>query len=501
MEGLNEKQLEAVNAVQGAVLTLAGAGSGKTKVLTTRIAHLVKSGVSPNEILAVTFTNKASKEMKERLTRNFGMKIISLIIAIFLWIIINGLTDPVTTEVIEDIPVRLINEEAMDSVGKIFEVVSGENITIKVRAKRSVAESLDADDFLAVADVTKMTEMNAVEIVVKCARYSENEVEILSKRTSDGTGMMMLALEESDTQSFAVSVVPDGTVADGYYITETQASPNLLTITGSKTQVGRIAKIAVLVNVDGATGSFVQSATPIVYDNNGNVVESSKLSFSTEQVQVSMTLLPVKQIQVNVTQNGTPFYNYDCTGIEFAPNTVMVAGKIEDLAKLSRLELRCDISNARADVEAELGIEEFLKEQYGEKYILVGDNAHVSVKATIERMQSREITLLTSSLELRNLAEDLTVEFSEVSTGITVVAVPKYLNDISAASLQPYVDCSNYTEPGEYLAMIHTQNPEHAEVKYASVQITVNRQEEAVVEKTVPDETVPDEVSENQVQE
>lgn len=429
--------------------------------------------------------------MKERLTRNFGMKIISLIIAIFLWIIINGLTDPITTEVIENIPVRLVNEDAMDSVGKIFEVVSGENITVKVRAKRSVAESLDAEDFLAVADVTKMSEMHAVEIVVKCARYSENEVEILSKRTADGTGMMMLALEESDTQSFAVSVVPDGTVADGYYITETQASPNLLTITGSKTQVGRIAKIAVLVNVDGASGSFVQSGTPIVYDNNGNVVESSKLSFSSDQVQVSMTLLPTKQIQVNVKQNGTPFYNYDCTGIEYAPNTLLIAGEKEDLEKVSQLELSCDISNARTDVEEELGIEEYLRERYGNKYILVGENDHVSVKASIERMQSKEIRVLTDNLELRNLAEDLQVEFSEVATGITVVAVPKYLNDITSVSLQPYVDCSNYTEPGEYLAMICTQELEHAEVKYASVQITVSQ-------KT---ETVPEKVTEEPVQE
>ncbi len=420
--------------------------------------------------------------MKERLTRNLGMKIISLIIAVFLWIIINGLTDPITTKVIENIPVRLVNEAAMDSVGKIFEVVSGENITVKVRAKRSIAETLDAEDFLAVADVTKMTEMHAVEIVVNCTRYNETDVEILTKQTEDGTGMMMLALEESDTQSFAVSVVPDGTVAEGYYIAESLVSPNLLTITGSKTQISRIAKIAVLVNVEGATGSFVQSGTPIVYDENGNVIESSKLSLSSEQVQVSMTLLPTKQIQINVTGNGTPFYNYDCTGIEYAPNTVLIAGKSEDLAKIAALELKCDISNARADVEADLSLADSLKSLYGDKYILVGENDHVSVKATVERMQSKTVSLLTSGIELQNLNENLLVEFADVTTELTVVAVPKYLNDITAASLHPYVDCSTYTEPGSYMAVIRTQTPEHAEVKYASIQITVSEKAEVPVD-------------------
>jgi len=422
--------------------------------------------------------------MKERLTRNLGMKIISLIIAVFLWIIINGLTDPVTTEVIGDIPVKLINEEAMDSVGKIFEVVSGEHINVKVRARRSVAETLDKDDFLAVADVTKMSEMHAVEIVVKCPGYNESEVEILSKQTDDGTAMMMLALEDSDTQSFAVSVVPDGTVADGYYITESLVSPNLLTITGSKTQIAKIAKIAVLVNVDGATGSFVQSGTPIVYDDNGNVIESTKLSLSTEQVQVSMTLLPTKRIQVNVTEVGTPFYGYDCTGIEFAPNTIQLAGKSEDLAKISKLNLKCEISNARENVETELNVEDELKQLYGDKYILVDESDHVSVKATIEKTQSKSISVLANAIELRNLKENLTAEFANLTAELTVVAVPKYLESVSIATLKPYIDCSTYDEPGSYIAIIRTQQAEHVEVKYASIQITLHDETQAAEPET-----------------
>ena len=67
---LNEKQKEAVLYLDGPLLIVAGAGSGKTKVLTSRIAHIINNRKAfPNQILAVTFTNKAASEMKDRVSK------------------------------------------------------------------------------------------------------------------------------------------------------------------------------------------------------------------------------------------------------------------------------------------------------------------------------------------------------------------------------------------------------------------------------------------------
>ena len=80
---LNKEQIKAVKHINGPMLVLAGAGSGKTRVLTSRIAYLIEQGISPDNILAITFTNKAAKEMKDRVFDLIGYAAKSIQISTF----------------------------------------------------------------------------------------------------------------------------------------------------------------------------------------------------------------------------------------------------------------------------------------------------------------------------------------------------------------------------------------------------------------------------------
>ena len=84
LQSLNESQREAVEIVSGATLVLAGAGSGKTRVLTYKLLHLlVKKILTPNQIIAVTFTNKAAAEMKSRVSNLLNQTIDNMWVGTF----------------------------------------------------------------------------------------------------------------------------------------------------------------------------------------------------------------------------------------------------------------------------------------------------------------------------------------------------------------------------------------------------------------------------------
>ena len=142
LKNLNKAQKEAVMYLDGPLLIVAGAGSGKTKVLTTRIANLIKEKKAfPNQILAVTFTNKAAKEMQTRVSKILGSSAVGLSWLGTFHSICAKLLRKHASAVNLNSNFTIIDTE--DQIRLIKNICKAENIDIKQLAPRYILSIID----------------------------------------------------------------------------------------------------------------------------------------------------------------------------------------------------------------------------------------------------------------------------------------------------------------------------------------------------------------------
>lgn len=412
------------------------------------------------------------RRIRLRLSHNFGWKLLSLGLAMLFWMGIMNLDDPYITTTIENIPVQVLNESALEEQGKISDIESGKLITIKVRAPKSVADNLTAADFVAVADYREMSLVYAVPIQVSVAEgssYAREDITIETKSPE----VMLLTLEDYASETFRVDIATEGEPKEGYYVTDMSVTPNLIQISGSKKQIERIAKVVVEVSTANVWQSFQTYAVPKAYDINGYLIDETTIEFETTKIEVGVTVLPVKTILLLVTAEGEPSYGYECTGTQYVPNEITVAGTLEDLQSIYSLTIPFDISMQSGEVEAKLNIETYLTEAYGDKYVLVDEEKYVTVKATIEKLPTADIKVKSSDIKVRNLKEGYHLIFTTKSDiNIKVLGDEAELAALTPQTLNLYIDVADY-EPGSYYVSVYSDTEADVTVRTGTIGIEI----------------------------
>lgn len=373
--------------------------------------------------------------MRKKLTKNLGLKILSLFVAIFLWIIIINVNDPMIEDDFNNIPVTKINENELKQNDKTYEVLSGETVDVTLRGRRTLIQSLKNSDIQAVADLSQLSVVNATIIDVSVPKYGEL-IEV--KKQSPST--MKVSLENLNVKQFQIKIVTNGTAANGYYVIEKLASPNIILVTGAESVVKQIKEVVVEVDVTNARASFQRTAVPKVYDNNGKLLDSDKISLNFEEVEVTVNLLQTKTVNLIIQLTGTPYPGYEYVNYEFEPKQVTIAGEQSELDKVNYISGEYNIDDKKDDVEESIDITDFIKNDV----ILIDENQNAVITIDIEKKNSKDINYNSSEIEMKNLRTDYVAKINEENLiNVVVYGNPDILSSINKYNLKPYIDLSD----------------------------------------------------------
>lgn len=298
--------------------------------------------------------------MRKKLTNNLGMKIISLMLAIVFWLVVITMEDPEQTKTLE-IPVTKINEELIRENDKTYEVIEGNTVTITVRARQSILKDLTAKDFEATADFADLSFTGAVPIEVTVLRNA-NQVTI----EKGANTMMRVSIEDLSSVDKMVATKAEGTVITSKALGSISVEPNIIRVEGAKTTIDRISSIYAVVNVSGISDDCSFVVEPVLYDSNGNEIDSTEITFSEDSLKVNVTLLDTKTVPVKWNIDVSPADGYGIESSDYSPSEVEIAGSREFLDSIDAITLDDYVADGISEnVEAEEDLESIVKEMGG----------------------------------------------------------------------------------------------------------------------------------------
>ncbi len=370
--------------------------------------------------------------MKEKLTRNISLKVLSVILAAILWLVITNVDDPIKHKTFYNVSVDILNEDDILALNQVYEITSGKTIDFTFAARRTVADKITVSDFKVTADLSKLSDVNAVSINISCPRY-EDEITI-----TDGMNeVMKVELEELESKSYAVNVVQKGEPADGNYVYKKE-SKTLITVSGPKSKIDKIGAIIAEVDVSDMTGNFQSYAEPKAVDKDGNTIDASNLTFSQDTVRIDIGMYRTKIIDLTIKTKGKPADGFVKIGqAEYEPKSIEIAAEDEVLKNITEFTVTESIEGASENIVKEIN----LQEKLGSGIFLVGDNQSVVINIIVEKAVTKEVTVWPRDIAIKNLPEML--ELNYLTTGpitIKVIGAKEDVEGITRDSINPVID-------------------------------------------------------------
>lgn len=377
---------------------------------------------------------------------NLGLKIISVVVAILMWLVVTNSSDPVVWRQQVNIPVRILNTDLLTAEGKVYTILD-DSATIPVvnySAPRSIADSIKPENIVATADIQELTNVNTVRIHLSSNIYN-TQIESIEGSIDS----VKFSIEDRKTSAFLLQVSTNGEPANGYSVGDVTSEQNQIRVSGPESLVSAIRTASAVVDINGAAGNITTYADVRLYDKEGEQIPTANLTMNITSVKVSVSILATKTLPVNVTTTGQPATGYLVSGdVTVTPESVEMAGRTSALGSYNEItipEEELDITGATETVVKEINITPYVPELI--RFADSSYNGIVTVTVPVEAVASDEIDVSITDIAMENVPEGMTAEIvsEDLSPAagmlrVKVLGLDQTLSTLQAAQLTPYVD-------------------------------------------------------------
>lgn len=404
--------------------------------------------------------------MKKMFTENWPLKLLSVGLATIIWLLVANTNDPVVTKRFSDIPVEVINQSVLESAGYSYEVLDGKDVSISVKGKSSLLNSMTESNFKAVADLSKLSVVDAVPIDVTALRYeSQLEITITSNNT------MRIKMDEFSSTNVQVNVDVKGNVAKGYAVGKKTSTPNMIKVNGPKNVINKIKEIRAEVSIDGASRNISTTTIPKLYDEEGKVIDNDQITMDSSSINVVIDLWKTKDVDLKVGYSGKPAKGYEVTQFDYEPKQIEIAASEPFYDEIQEIAIEdIDVSGMKKTYEETIDL---TTDALNKKVLLTDSSSSVKIKVTIEKFVQKTFTFDKSLLKIENQGNKMISFDGDGSYSFTAKGTDEVLKGLEAKDFEPWINLEGMTA-GEHNMNLHLKDiPDVEIVSKPDIDVTI----------------------------
>jgi YbbR domain-containing protein len=370
--------------------------------------------------------------------RTLIVKLICVLLSLGLWLYISIVENPLRTYELKNIPVELINEDALTN--SKFAMVNKQQFTVdlKLEGPSSEVANVKKEDFKIVADMSTYALKNGENTIpVQIISYPEN----INIKNNGFLGIKV-NLEEIVQKELTIKSKVKVTFKENIYEKEQSISPSKVTVKGGKSFVDKISE-AVLTGEEKDIDKNSKKEYSIKFlDSLGNEVSDVEAQEKTAQLSVSVT--NGKLVPINLKTSGKVSSGFRLDGYELSKNNINILGDGQVLDKIKAIDTEVvDMSSLQQDHEFEvkLNIPEGISVQ----------NEENTIKVKIKVSKEENVTKsLSCNVQYTNLSEGFSLDSSKPTVNVVVSGTQADLDNITNANIKVILDLSNIKEEGSF---------------------------------------------------